>query len=161
MRTTVIDRIDVWRDDRVVLDDPDVRRRREEVIRAHIAAEKAGDVDGLIASFNGRAHYDFAAVGQVLDTNEAVATEFRLMREAFPDITMAIDHEHHGDDAVVLEGRLVATHRGPWMGVPATGRRVEVRVASIFHFDGDRLTNETLYFDTATFAHQLGVELPS
>jgi predicted ester cyclase len=48
------------------------------------------------------------------------------------------------------------THRGPWAGIPPTGRRIDVPVMSLFKFDGDKLEGEKVYFDMATLLRQLG-----
>jgi hypothetical protein len=52
---------------------------------------------------------------------------------------------------------MTGTQRGGWAGVPATGRPIDVRVACVFHFEGERLVCERIYFDFATVLRQLGV----
>jgi len=47
------------------------------------------------------------------------------------------------------------THLGDWAGIKATGRSMDVPVACIFEFDGDRLNCEKVYFDMATLVNQL------
>lgn len=37
------------------------------------------------------------------------------------------------------------------------GLPIDVRCACIFHFEGDRLIKETVYFDHATLLAQIGV----
>ena len=56
----------------------------------------------------------------------------------------------------LLDTRLTGTHLGPWAGVPATGRSIDLRAGCVFHFDGDRLIKETVYFDHATLLAQIG-----
>jgi hypothetical protein len=41
--------------------------------------------------------------------------------------------------------------------MPATGRRVDVRGASIFEFSGERIRRCSDYWDLATFLGQLGL----
>ena len=77
--------------------------------------------------------------------------------EGFPDFHAAIDRLHHGDSVVAAEIRMLGTHRGPWAGIPPTGRRIEVPALSLFKFDGDKLECEKVYFDIATLMRQLGV----
>ncbi len=48
----------------------------------------------------------------------------------------------------------MAPTREPGRGY-GTGRRIEVRCGCIFHFRGDRLVRETVYFDRATLLAQI------
>jgi predicted ester cyclase len=52
------------------------------------------------------------------------------------------------------------TQQGGWAGIPATGRRVSVRIACLYEFDEDRLVCERVWFDLATILRQLGVLTP-
>ena len=63
--------------------------------------------------------------------------------------------QHHADEAVVVEFVMTGTHRGPWAGLVATGRRMELRLVGIFEFEADRLMCERVYFDMATLMRQL------
>lgn len=57
-------------------------------------------------------------------------------------------------------GRLYATHDGPYVGIPATGRKVTMDVMDFYHFDDAGLITENwLPFDILGVAHQLGVDL--
>src|SRR5918996_1570202 len=81
------------------------------------------------------------------------------------DVTMeTFDHPryelialHHTDDAVIVEANLSGTHEGNFRGLPATGRKFEMRFCAIFIFEDDRLVCERVYFDSATVLRQLGI----
>jgi hypothetical protein len=45
---------------------------------------------------------------------------------------------------------MTGTHKGPWAGIEATGRPMDVRITCIFEFDDDPLVCEKVYFDFAT-----------
>ena len=49
------------------------------------------------------------------------------------------------------------THRGPFRGLPPTGRRVDLPLVAIFEFDGPDLLCERAYYDRLTLFMQLGV----
>jgi len=74
---------------------------------------------------------------------------------AFPDFHFEPRVIHHADDAVIVEARMTGTHRAPWAGLAARGRRMDIQVACVFDFEGPRLVNETVYFDFATMHRQL------
>lgn len=49
-------------------------------------------------------------------------------------------------------------HDGPFRGIPASGKKVELRIIAHFQFDDEgRIAQETAYYDTLTFMRQLGL----
>jgi predicted ester cyclase len=79
------------------------------------------------------------------------------LMDGFPDLHAEIGKMRHADDAVFGETLITGTHDGEWAGIPPTGRRVEVPVAAVFEFDGDRLLCEKVYMDFAAVLTQIGV----
>jgi steroid delta-isomerase-like uncharacterized protein len=94
-------------------------------------------------------------MGAISDGEEAVRQLVGGLVAAFPDFHFEIGKLHHADEAVIVEGMVTGTHKGDWAGIPARGRRMELPIACIFDFEGDRLINESLYFDFATLQRQL------
>lgn len=129
--------------------------RREKVVRDHLAAENRQDVAGVLATF-ARASYDVKALGEVSDGADAVQELMTGLFHGFPDFHVDVQAMHHAPDAVIVEEVMMGTHRGPWAGVPATGRRMAVPCACVFQFEDDRLVCEKVYFDLATILRQLG-----
>src|SRR5215510_10878647 len=89
------------------------RERREAVVRAHVAAENAGDLDATIATFH-RPRYNVLPMGAVSEGKEAVRQLVGGLVTAFPDFHFEIAKLHHADDAVILEGVMTGTHKGDW-----------------------------------------------
>ena len=56
---------------------------------------------------------------------------------------------------MIVEGRIVGTHRGDWAGIAGTGNVVDVPTCCLYHFDGGDLVSETVYFDHATMLAQI------
>jgi steroid delta-isomerase-like uncharacterized protein len=131
-----------------------LRRMREDIVRRHIDAENNGDVEGVLASFH-RPRYHVVPSGEITEGEPAVRELMTSFLKSFPDFRFEQDAIHHADRAVVLEGRITGTHRAEWAGLKPGGRRLDVRVACVFDFDGPRLMNETVYFDFATAQRQL------
>lgn len=130
------------------------RDRREAIVRAHAAAENAGDLDATIASFH-RPRYNVPPMGVISEGEEAVRQLVGGMVGAFPDFHFEIGRWHHADDAVIVEGVMTGTHKGHFAGIEPRGHRMEVPVVCIFDFEDDRLVNESVYFDFATIQRQL------
>lgn len=96
--------------------------------------------------------------GEASDGEGAVRELLHDMLVAFPDLHVEeAETIRHADDAVIVEGRVTDTHRGPFAGLPPTSREVDDPLVAIFEFEEDRLVCEKVYFDTATILQQLGV----
>jgi steroid delta-isomerase-like uncharacterized protein len=132
-----------------------LRERREAIVNEHVAAENRHDVEATIATFD-QPRYEAMPLGVPSDGAAAVRELLQGMMDGFPDFNAEVQRMHHADDAVICEVRMTGTHRGPWAGVPATRRRIDVPMACIFDFDDDRLMCEKLYFDVATLLRQIG-----
>jgi steroid delta-isomerase-like uncharacterized protein len=123
--------------------------------RQHIAAENAADLDAMIASFH-RPRYHVIPMGAVSDGEAAVRDLIGGLVRGFPDFHVETLVIHHADRAVIVEARMTGTHRGEWAGLSPQGRHMDIQVACVFDFEGDRLVNETVYYDFATLQRQLG-----
>ena len=134
-----------------------LRASREALVRAQMDAQRNHDIGATLATFS-EANYDVVPLGSPNTGAVAVEEFLQGLFEAFPDFTPEARSVHHGDDIVFVDTVIRGTHRGTWAGVPASGNRIEVRCGCIFHFDGARLVNETMYFDHATLLAQIGLD---
>ena len=133
-----------------------LRRKRESIVREHMASENRHEFDATLATFH-HPRYELVATGQVYDGREEVERYFEETRRAFPDQRNELVALHHADDAVLVEAVVRGTHEGPLGGLPPTGREFELPILSVFIFDGDDLLCERVYFDASTMLRQLGV----
>jgi steroid delta-isomerase-like uncharacterized protein len=131
-----------------------LRESREQLLRAHLDAHNAGDIDAVIATF-ARPRIELIASARVLDGAEAVRAYLEDRRRSFPDQRFEVICHHHSDRAVVSEHWLSGTHLGDLHGVEPTGKRFRARMAAIFEFEVDGLVNQRIYYDAGTIARQL------
>ena len=83
---------------------------------------------------------------------------YRNLWDGFPGLVRRIDRWTFGDDACVIELTLSGKHEGQYRGIAPTGRDLALRIIAHFAFDAEgRITQETAYYDTATFQRQLGL----
>ena len=136
--------------------DPDLRARREAIVREHMESENVLDFDATIGTF-GHPRYELVATGDVYDGEEAVRGYFAESRTAFPDQRNELVALHHADEAVIVEFDLLGTHLGPLRALPPTGRAFRCRMCAHFVFEGDELVCERVYFDQLTVMRQLGL----
>lgn len=81
-------------------------------------------------------------------------------QSAFPDFRMELVDLIAEGDTVVGHFRCSGTHRGEWLGVPATGRRFEaVDEIYIFKVRGGKLVSGLGVEDNLTRLRQLGFEV--
>jgi steroid delta-isomerase-like uncharacterized protein len=116
----------------------------------------AGDIDGfgdLIAD-------DFVEHEEtpgLEPTKEGVKQFFHMYRAAFPDLQMEPQDVLASGDKVVARARATGTNQGEFMGMPATGKRVDVQLIDIIRFGDDGLAREHWgVFDALGMMQQLG-----
>jgi len=61
------------------------------------------------------------------------------LRNAFPDITFTVEREIAGDNKVATRWRIKGTHKGDFLGMPATGNVVEDYGIDIFTFEQGKI----------------------
>jgi steroid delta-isomerase-like uncharacterized protein len=117
----------------------------------------AGDIDGFGDQLaDGFVEHDGAPGME--PTKEGVKQLFRMYRASFPDLRMDVEEVLPSGDKVVGRIRATGTHTGEaFMGVPASGKSVDVRLIDITRFDGDGLAHEHWgVFDALSMMQQLG-----
>jgi len=67
---------------------------------------------------------------------------FRMQIAAFPDFAMTVEDLVDGGDKLVARVRLTGTNTGEFMGMPATGRAVDIELIDIMRFADDGLVHE-------------------
>jgi steroid delta-isomerase-like uncharacterized protein len=116
----------------------------------------AGDIDG----FGDLMADDFIEHEQTpgfAPTKAGVLDMFRMYRTAFPDLRMHAEEVLVSGDKTVTRVRATGTHRGELMGMPPTGKRVEVKLIDIMQFDGAGLAREHWgLVDMLSMLQQLG-----
>ena len=79
---------------------------------------------------------------------------------AFPDATFAIDDMVAEGDKVAIRGTLQGIHGRTYMGIPATGKHIVIKVAEIYKIEGRKVVEKWYFPDSLGLMTQLGV-IPS
>lgn len=132
----------------------EIREARERIVREHMEAENALEMDRALATFS-HPRYEIIGTGEIFDGAEEVARYFRESRAVFPDQRNELISVRHADDAVIVEFWLLGTHGGPLGRIEPTGRAFKCRMTAFFIFEGTELVCERVYFDSATIRRQL------
>jgi len=91
---------------------------------------------------------------------EGLKEAIAMMRSAFPDIHWVTDESISSGDKVVTRFTWTGTHRGPFLGIPATGRPVTVKGVVIDRLVNSRMTDSRILMDTFSLMMQLGAIPP-
>ena len=117
----------------------------------------SGDVDGF-AEVIADDFVDHEELPGLAPTKEGVVTFFRMYIAAFPDLRMDPEDMIASGDKVVARVKATGTHQGDFMGMPATGKHVEVQLIDIIRFGDDGLAREHWgVLDQMTMMQQLGM----
>jgi len=91
-------------------------------------------------------------------TKEGTLEFFRTLVAAFPDWRMTVEDLIAAGDKTVARVTVTGTHKGEFIGVPASGRQVEVQLIDIMRFDEAGLVCEHWgVADMLSLMQQLGV----
>lgn len=74
-----------------------------------------------------------------------------------PDIELPIENVVAEGGKVLVHLRVVGTHGGPLMGLPATGRRIDIGVMDLFRIADGVLVEHWALLDNLGLLKQLGV----
>ena len=81
-------------------------------------------------------------------------------RTGYPDVHVSVEDMVAEGDRVVVRWTSRGTNTGSLMGMPATGKPVEVAGISIFRFEDGKVAEEWEGFDTLGMMQQLGLAGP-
>ena len=101
----------------------------------------AGDIGG----FSNHLANDFVeheVTPGLAPTKAGVGDFFRMQRAAFPDLHMDVQDVFASGSKVVARVRYAGTNKGEFMGMPASGKKVDVSLIDIFLFGDDGLVRE-------------------
>ena len=117
----------------------------------------AGDIDG----FGRQLADDFVEHNEnpgVPPTKAGTLQYFQMLVRAFPDFRMDVQDVIASGDKAVARLQVFGTHRGEFMGIPATGKSAAVNLIDITRFGDDGLAREHWgVVDQLALMQQLGV----
>lgn len=106
----------------------------------------------------------FLAAGKSVRGAQALAQWFRDLFAALPDWKLEVENViDDGDRQVVVQWHATGTFDGdsPFLGIEPNGRRIDLRAVDVIRLDADgKVDTNTVYYDGAEFARQLGMLPP-
>jgi steroid delta-isomerase-like uncharacterized protein len=102
----------------------------------------------------------FLAAGRTVRGGAALAAWFQDLFAAIPDWQLEIENTvDDGDRQVVVQWHARGTLSGaPFLGIEPNGRPIDIRGVDVIRLDEDgRVDTNTVYYDGAEFARQIGM----
>lgn len=130
------------------------REARMALIHQHTDAENRHDLSAWLATFT-RPSYELVALDSSAVGATAVADLVGRLLIAFPNLYTEVYALYYADLAVILEGQWVGAQTSAWLGLPASGRVINLPFVAIFKFDEARLVGKKVYFDSGLMMRQL------
>lgn len=113
-------------------------------------------IDELVAAN----HVDHAAPPGIAQGIEGTRQWFGMMQKAFPDSRVKVDDLLAEGNKVVARVTMEATHKGEFMGIPATGKAVKIEGIDIIRISRGKAAEHWGLFDNLGMLQQLGVVPP-
>jgi predicted ester cyclase len=111
----------------------------KDVVRRYIEEFKSGGDEAVSEELRSPSFVNHSAPPGTPAGPEGGLLAFRALRAAFPDLSVTVEDMLSEGDKVVTRQTFGGTHRGEWLGVPATGRSVTWSVIDIVRLDDGRL----------------------
>ncbi len=96
-----------------------------------------------------------AAVGPAAYKNQIAS-----MAAGFPDLRFTVEETISEKDKVVASWTFTGTHRGVYLGIPPTNKKVSVAGITVHQITDGKILDSQAAWDRLALLQQLGVELP-
>jgi steroid delta-isomerase-like uncharacterized protein len=126
-----------------------------ELIRSGLEAFNRNDLDACVAQMAEDFVINLAGLPEPLHGREVWRQGAEMMRGAFPDLTAQIDDVIADGDRIALRLTFTGTHRGEFLGCPATGRTVRYVSHEFYRVKGRRVAEEWICSDIASLMRQI------
>lgn len=122
--------------------------QNQQVIRRWVEGINSGDVDTAITVLAPDFVGHFSAMKEPVRGPQAFKQMYMyFIRPAFPDQRITIEREVVSGDRIAAQTSWTATHTGPFMNVPPTGRRIVVPGTGIFRIVNGKIAEEWMQED--------------
>ncbi|MCL6562476.1 MAG: ester cyclase [Firmicutes bacterium] len=127
-----------------------------EMAHRYFKAWNQHDPAGIAAALVEGGTYEDPSTGRPLQGEEIAAYADSLFT-AFPDLAFQLTAESaFGPETMAAQWSMTGTNRGPFLGMPPTGKTVRLHGADFITFEHRGIRSVRGYFDRRTFAEQLG-----
>lgn len=116
---------------------------------------------------------DFSAFDQIFAANvvdhdpapdqgsgpQGFRTFFTILKAAFPDLTVSIDHLVQTETDIAMAYTIHGTHEGTFAGIPPTGKAIKARGMQIARFENGKIVERWGSSDELGILKTLGAKI--
>jgi len=118
------------------------------------------DLDGVLSFYADEINWHNVALEETYKGKTEVRAYLSTLLVAFPDLTFGVSHRIARGDNVAEQWRLQGTHGGEFMGIPPTGRPVDIPGMSMVELREGKFVRDEFYFDSGIVLRQMGLMPP-
>ena len=79
----------------------------------------------------------------------------------FPDLKFTVEQMFADQDRVISQLAMEGTHTGHWMGIPPTGKRINIRMVTIHRIKKRKIVEDWVLVESLGLLQQLGALPPT
>ncbi len=137
----------------------ETEERNIRLVMEHFAAESQHDYAATLATLADDIQYRIVPAGMILHGKDGASRYYDRWWKAFPDVKIEVQRISAAGEWVVVEAVSTATHLGPFLGIPPTGRTVRAHVCCLIRVRDGKMVEETVYYDQLERLAQIGSAL--
>ena len=118
------------------------------------------DVEGILAYYDDEIRWTNVALEEVYNGKDEVRAFIHRLLVAFPDLNFEVTEKFARDDNISERWYIRGTHLGPFMGIPPTGKRVEIPGISMVRMRNGKFLSDWYLFDASGGLRQMGLLPP-
>jgi len=138
----------------------DTEQRNLEAVTDVLAFWNTQNVAGVLAYYNDDITWRNVALEEIYEGKEQVEEFLVRLFTAFPDLRFSVTDKIVRGNTVAERWIMQGTHLGPFMGVPPTGRAVEIAGMSMVEMRDGKFARDNFYFDSGIVLRQVGLLPP-
>ena len=127
-----------------------------EFVRRHVDTFLTRDPNTLADNYAEDGVVDSPSAGKQNGRTE-IAKAYERWFAAFPDLQVSMENLVADTNRAAVFIRVSGTHRGDFMGLPATGKKIEFQAVLLQEFTGDGIAHERRMYDFSALLIQLGL----
>lgn len=138
----------------------EVEQRNLRAVEDVLAFWNSGDIEGIVSFYDDEIVWTNVALDEVYRGKQEVREFLTRLLTAIPDLVFTVDFKIARGDNISEQWTVKGTHLGPFMGIPPTGRPVEIRALSMVTMREGKFLRDQFYWDSSAVMRQMGL-LPS
>ncbi|NQW16857.1 MAG: ester cyclase [Chloroflexi bacterium] len=124
------------------------------VVREYYRLLDAGDIDGIMGVIHDDLSWTMHGVGDL--TRESIGPLAQGFAAAFPDMKHTISDQSAEGNTVTTPLTFMGTHNGDLMGIPASGKSVEIRGINVHEVVDGKIKGGETIIDLMGLMQQIG-----